>query len=59
MLRQELENLRAGTSLIRVTISCEAIRSAYRMKGAGSLAWAWMRANKARSISASAPEVVV
>ena len=28
MLRQELENVRAGTSLIRVTISCEAILSA-------------------------------
>ena len=40
MLRQELENVWAGTSLIRVTISCEAILlSSYRMKGAGSSAW--------------------
>ena len=45
MSRQELENVRAGTSLIRVTISCEAIRSArYRMKGAGSWAWAEINA---------------
>jgi hypothetical protein len=58
--RQELENVRAGSSLSRVTISCEAILSAkYRMKGAGSLAWAEIRANKARSISASGPAVVV
>ena len=60
MLRQESENVRAGTSRSRVTISCEAIRSAkYRMNGAGSSAWAEINANKARSISASRPRVVV
>jgi len=50
MLTQESENVRAGTSLSRVTISWLAILSASQSTNAGSSA---MRANRARSIVSS------